>query len=126
MLYSIDAHSQIYILYSTRHCTLFTFLFFSIVEVQDWGNNRMSNGQNSPIDVSNTVNDTKMQIMDSSVCDLVPVKSLVTETISPRCQAYKAYPSHNLREDWAREQREQWILKMLEVFGISTTFLLLH
>nr|XP_016475854.1 PREDICTED: uncharacterized protein LOC107797468 isoform X7 [Nicotiana tabacum] len=83
-------------------------------EVQDWGNNRMSNGQNSPIDVSNTVNDTKMQIMDSSVRDFVPVKSSVTETISPRCQAYKAYPSHKLREDWAREQREQWILKMLE------------
>nr|XP_033510685.1 uncharacterized protein LOC117275523 [Nicotiana tomentosiformis] len=75
----------------------------------------MSNAQISPIDVSNTVHDTKTQIMDSSVCDLVPVKSLVTETISPRCQAYKAYPSHNLREDWAREQREQWILKMLEV-----------
>ncbi|OIT38909.1 hypothetical protein A4A49_04791 [Nicotiana attenuata] len=35
----------------------------------------MSNGQNSPIDVSNTVNDTKMPIMDSSVRDLVPVKS---------------------------------------------------
>ncbi|XP_070018708.1 uncharacterized protein [Nicotiana sylvestris] len=83
-------------------------------EVQDWGNNRMSNGQNSSIDVSNTVNDTKMQIMDSSVRDFVPVKSSVTETISPRCQAYKAYPSHKLREDWAREQREQWILKMLE------------
>ncbi|XP_075078310.1 uncharacterized protein LOC107813492 isoform X3 [Nicotiana tabacum] len=83
-------------------------------EVQDWGNNRMSNGQNFPIDVGNTVNDTKMQIMDSSVRDLVPVKSSVTETISPRCQAYKAYSSHKLREDWAREQREQWILKMLE------------
>nr|XP_009619367.1 uncharacterized protein LOC104111388 isoform X5 [Nicotiana tomentosiformis] len=85
-----------------------------VTEVQDWGNNRMSNGQNFPIDVGNTVNDTKMQIMDSSVRDLVPVKSSVTETISPRCQAYKAYSSHKLREDWAREQREQWILKMLE------------
>ncbi|XP_075078315.1 uncharacterized protein LOC107813492 isoform X7 [Nicotiana tabacum] len=87
-------------------------------EVQDWGNNRMSNGQNFPIDVGNTVNDTKMQIMDSSVRDLVPVKSSVTETISPRCQAYKAYSSHKLREDWAREQREQWILKMLELIRL--------
>ncbi|XP_060196659.1 uncharacterized protein LOC132625981 isoform X2 [Lycium barbarum] len=85
-----------------------------IRDVEYQGNNRMSTAHSST-DVSNTVNDTKMQIMmRSSVCDLVPVKTSATETISPRCQAYKAYPSHKLRADCAREQREHWILKMLE------------
>ncbi|MCD7453378.1 hypothetical protein HAX54_020793 [Datura stramonium] len=83
-------------------------------EVQYWGNNRMSTAQISSIDVSNTVNDTKTQTTGSSLCDLVPVKTSATETISPRCQAHKAYPSHKLRADCAREQREHWILEMLE------------
>lgn len=81
----------------------------------------LSRSPDSTIKVSSTTSDPELQPVTAASLNVAPVEALALAVPSPsRRRSYPRYPC--LTFDAANAKREQWILKLLQVFLLARSF----